>query len=404
MEASLGFLGVLGIGLGLGLVLGAVVGGALVYARLKDRSSGLELKVTEVLNQNTSLLKENQALFQGASESTQQQNLQRLQLMMDPFKERLKDFERKIEETYSSERSERGNLRGELTKLMDLNLKMSQEANQLTRALRGDIKSQGLWGEWVLENLLENSGLRKDQDYKLQGVMGADQTLRPDAIVYLPDAKQMILDAKVSLMAYDRYLQATTPDEESTQVKALVESFRRHVETLAKKQYHLAGEPGSTPDFVLMFVPLESAFSLITKHKPELIAAAWEKGIAVVCPTTLLTTLKLVHYLWRQERQEKNVIEIAKRGGLLYDKFVGFVQDLQELGDRADQVQKTYRAVMSKLTEGSGNLVQQAEKLRELGAKTEKKLSVALVEKSKTGVGGTIGIPTAQLDGDVESP
>lgn len=344
--------------------------------------AGLEAqkKDFQVLSQQMTEKFENLAtrIFEDKSARFADQNMKNLGTLLEPFKERLKDFEKKVEETYSTERAERGSLRGELSKLMDLNIRMSSEAQNLTRALKGDNKVMGNWGEMILESILERSGLRKGEEYIIQGIdlslrNDEGKDIRPDVIVNLPDGKHLIVDSKVSLKDYDSYLSCELLDQRELHARAHVDSLKRHIDGLSEKKYHTADKLIS-PDFVILFMPLEPAFALAFKHKPDLLQYAWEKNIALVSPTTLLTTLKTVSTIWKQERQERNAMEIAKRGGALYDKFAALVSDLEDLGTKINGVQKCHGQVMTKLSEGSGNLIRQVEMLKELGAKAEKKL------------------------------
>lgn len=319
-----------------------------------------------------------QKIFEEKSAKFTDQNHKNIAAIMEPLKERIKDFEKKVEETYSTERSERGVLRGELSKLMELNKVMSAETQNLTKALKGEVKTQGNWGELILENILERSGLRKGEEYIIQGtdmdLRGEDgQILRPDVIVSLPDEKHLIVDSKMTLLAYEQYSSAETLEDQERFGKLHVESLKKHIDGLAEKKYHAADKLVS-PDFVILFMPLEPAFALAFKLKPELFQYAWEKNVAIVSPTTLLATLRTVAALWKQDRQEKNALEIAKRGGLLYEKFAGLLKDLQNLGEKLGAAQKAHEEVIKKVSEGRGNLIGQVEELKSLGAKTEKSL------------------------------
>ncbi len=306
------------------------------------------------------------------------QSLKQMESLLNPLKEKIKDFEKKVEETYSTERMERNNLKFEITKLVDLNLSMSKEAQNLALALKGENKTQGNWGEMILENILERSGLRKGEEYFTQEtIRGSEgQMLRPDVIVQLPDGKHLIVDSKMTLTAYEASVSAGNELDREKFAMAHVESLRRHISDLSDKKYHLA-EKIISPDFVMLFMPLEPAFALAFKVKPELFEQAWDKNVAIVSPTTLLSTLRTVASLWKQERQQQNALEIAKRGGELYDKFAGIVKDLELLGERLNSVQKVHTDVMSKISVGRGNLITQVEKLKELGAKADKSLPPA---------------------------
>ncbi|MCE3009796.1 MAG: DNA recombination protein RmuC [Proteobacteria bacterium] len=355
-----------------GAVVGLVIGYVLSQKKFQSTQAQLE-KVMEQRFENLA-----NRILNDNSQKFSDQSFKHLNHLIEPFKERLKDFEKKVEESYSTERAERGSLRGELTRLMELNSKMSQEAESLSRALKGDNKTMGNWGEMILENILERSGLRKNEEYIVQGTELSlknddGQSIRPDVLVKLPDGKHLIIDSKVSLTAYESYVNAETEAEREVAAKAHVESLKRHIDGLSAKKYHTA-QGLASPDFVMLFMPIEPAFALAFKLKPDLLQMAWDKNIALVSPTTLLSTLRTVAATWKHERQERNALEIAKQGGALYDKFVGFVDDLTELGKKIEQTQKAHHQVMNKLSEGSGNLIRRVENLKELGVKTDKRL------------------------------
>lgn len=297
--------------------------------------------------------------------------------LLEPLKERLKDFEKKVDEVYAAEGRERGMLRGELNKLIELNMTMSQEARNLTQALKGENKTQGNWGELVLESILEKSGLRagyefitQGEDMQLKGENG--QRMQPDVIVNVPGHRHIVVDAKMTLKAYEAYASAED-DARDGFARMHVKSLEDHITNLSGKKYHTADKLIS-PDFVLLFMPLEPAFALAFKLKPEIFQQAWDKNIAIVSPTTLLTTLRTVASLWKQERQQRNALDIAKRGGLLYDKFVGLVTDFRNVGEKLEAAQKAHSDVFKKLSDGKGNIISQVEELKELGVKTEKSL------------------------------
>lgn len=378
-------------------VLGALLAGFLIYHKqqrfvhewktkyevqqnlveLQKNAVELQRNDTQNLKQQMSLQFENlaQKIFEEKSSKFSDQNYKQLSTLLDPLKERIKDFEKKVEETYSQERFERGHLKGEISKLIELNANMSKEAQNLVLALKGENKTQGNWGELILENILERSGLRKGEEYLTQEtVRGEDgEILRPDVIVRLPDGKHLIVDSKMTLTAYEAYCSAEDPIAKEKAGLLHVESLKRHVNELSEKKYHLADRIIS-PDFVMLFMPLEPAFALAFQLKPDLFGQAWSKNIAVVSPTTLLATLRTVTSLWKQERQQKNALEIAKQGGSLYDKFVGVVADLDQLGKRLKSASESHEQVMNKISMGKGNLISQVEKLKELGVKTEKNL------------------------------
>lgn len=402
----------------LAFVLGALVAGAVVYFKLKAQNStesaqlqadlqGQTLRnelLNQSLNEQKQLLTEQkkslqeaqvqqaqlaeklsdkfevmaQKIFEEKSQKFTDQNHKNIASVLDPLREKLKDFEKKVEESYSTERSERGILRGELTKLMELNKVMSNEAASLTRALKGEVKTQGNWGELILENILDRSGLRKGDEYITQGtdmdLRGEDgQILRPDVIVNLPDNKHIVVDSKMTLLAYEQYSSSEDAEAQERFGKLHVESLKKHIDGLAEKKYHAADKLVS-PDFVILFMPLEPAFALAFKLKSDIFQYAWDKNVAIVSPTTLLATLRTVAALWKQDRQEKNALEIAKRGGHLYEKFAGLLKDLQNLGEKLSAAQKAHEDVIKKVSDGRGNLMDQVEDLKRLGAKTEKSL------------------------------
>lgn len=330
---------------------------------------------TEFENIATKILKDNTKEFT----SSNQKNMSDI---MGPIKEKLMLFEKKVEETYDRELRDKISLKEEVKKLYELNSKISDEANNLTKALKGDVKKQGNWGEVVLERILERSGLTKGQEYEREVVMqnAEGQTIRPDVIIHLPDEKHVIVDSKVSLVAYERYVNSIGDVDADKFQKEHIVSMKAHVKELADKHYQSSASLNS-PDFVLMFVPIESSFAMAVQYDQELFNYAWDNKIVIVSPSTLLATLRTIASIWKQELQNRNVLEIAKQGGLLYDKFVGFVEDMMNLGRQMDTSKKSYDSAMKKLYDGSGNLVRRAENIRELGAKVKKKLPQSLIDK-----------------------
>ena len=302
-------------------------------------------------------------------------NRTNLDVLLNPLKENIKAFEDKEEKVYNMEAAERNTLKGVITQLMDLNKLISSEAQNLTKALKGDNKKQGNWGEVILEKVLERSGLVKGQEYRLQAsITTADGTrLQPDAIIDLPDDKHLIIDSKVSLIAYERLVNCETEEERKLFSKAHVESIRGHVSNLSSKNYHDLYQINS-PDFVLLFVPIESSFSFAVQIDAELFSDAWDKRVVIVSPSTLLATLRTIASIWKQERQNRNVLEIARLSGVMYDKFVGFVGDMEGIGKNIKQSQSAYDSAHNKLSEGSGNLIKTAEKIKGLGAKANKQI------------------------------
>ena len=303
------------------------------------------------------------------------QNKENLELILTPLRDRIKEFEKKVDEKYENEQKERASLQGEIKMLHELNKEISQEAHNLTAALKGDSKKQGNWGELILERILENSGLIKGEEYftqqASQNEAGDRQFL--DVVIQLPDEKQIIIDSKVSLVAYERFVNSDEDEEQDKWIKAHVASVKKHIKDLSEKNYHTSKGMNS-PEFVLMFMPIESSFSASIRADDELFNFAWDKRIVIVSPSTLLATLRTVSSIWKQDRQTKNALQIAEKSGRLYDKFVGFMEDMQKIGDRLDSTQKVYQEGMKKLSEGSGNLVKRAEELKTMGAKANKQL------------------------------
>jgi len=302
-------------------------------------------------------------------------NRANLDTLLNPLKENLKAFEEKVDKVYNMEAAERNTLKGVITQLMDLNKLISSEAQNLTKALKGDSKKQGNWGEVILERVLERSGLVKDREYRLQASLNGHDgaRLQPDAIIDLPDEKHLVIDSKVSLIAYERLVNCETEDERKLYSKAHVESIRGHVLNLSSKNYHDLYQINS-PDFVLLFVPIESSFSFAVQIDSELFSDAWDKRVVIVSPSTLLATLRTIASIWKQERQNRNVLEIARLSGAMYDKFVGFVGDMEGIGKNIKLSQTAYDNAFNKLVDGNGNLAKTAEKIKSLGAKANKQL------------------------------
>ena len=309
------------------------------------------------------------------------QNKENLDQILKPLSENIKAFEKKVEDVYVNDTKERATLAQQIKTLHDLNQQMSRDATNLTNALKGETKSQGNWGEFILESLLEKSGLVKDREYFLQESITSEggRRYQPDVIIRLPENKSVIIDSKVSLIAYEKFSSAENEDERLGSIKEHILSIRNHIKNLNGKNYqNLYGINGL--DFVLMFLPIEPAFSLALQNDSGLFQEAYDKNIVIVSPTTLLATLRTIASIWRQENQNKNAIEIARQSGALYDKFVGFVEDLQTIGSRIEQTQNAYSDAMKKLSTGRGNLLNSAEKIRKLGAKTSKTLPQSMID------------------------
>ncbi len=314
-----------------------------------------------------------------------EQNKSNLDIILNPLKEKIKDFEQKVELAYKTESAERNTLKGEIRSLVELNKKISEEANNLATALKGDNKQQGNWGEVVLEKILEVSGLIKDREYKTQFVTTNDEgdRIKPDVVIFLPDEKHIIIDSKVSLVAYDAFVNCTEDEDRVRFRKAHIDSVRSHIKLLGEKNYQTASGL-NTPDFILLFIPIESSFSVAIQADQDLFNYAWDRKIVIVSPSTLLATLRTISSMWKQERQTKNALQIAEEGGKLYDKFVAFVEDLMNVGRKMDAAKADYVEAMKKLTDGSGNLVRRAEKMKELGAKVGKKsLPPQIIERAE---------------------
>ena len=313
-----------------------------------------------------------------------EQNQTNLGSLLDPLKSRIIEFQAKIEDAYIKEGKDRTALGEQVRQLMELNQHLSEDAKNLTRALRGSSKAQGSWGELVLERVLEGSGLRKGEEYVVQTSHTREDGTRalPDVIIHLPEGRSLVVDAKVSLIAYEEF--AVTEEEplRLAAAKRHMDSIKGHIKGLSGKNYQALYGLNSI-DFVLLFVPIEPAFMLAVASDRDLFMAAWTRNVLLVSPSTLLFVVRTVAHLWRQEAQSRNAQEIAKRGADLYDKFVGFVEDMNSLGVRLKQAQADYDDAHGKLTSGRGNLVAQAQKLRELGVKPAKSLAASMVEGAR---------------------
>lgn len=310
-----------------------------------------------------------------------EQNQQNLDTLLKPLQEKLTDFRKQVDETYQSEARERFALKQEVEKLAGLNLRMTDETRALTNALKGESKTQGDWGELVLETILENSGLRKGEEYVVQDTqtISDGSRLQPDVVIRLPESKHLVIDSKVSITAYTRYMQSDDEDVKISELNSHVLSIKQHIQGLSAKNYQDLYGVGSI-DFVLMFIPIEPAFLAAMRHAPEIYQDALKKNIVIVCPSTLLATVRTVAHLWRQEQQNRNAQEIARQCASLYDKFVGFVEDLDKVGQRLEQAQVSYSDAVSKLKTGRGNLIRTAENVKKLGVKPNKSLPSKLTD------------------------
>ncbi len=298
-----------------------------------------------------------------------------LDLLLNPLKENIRSFEEKVEKAYSTESAERNVLKGEIIKLIELNKQISDEANNLTKALKADSKKQGNWGEVVLDRILEASGLIAGESYSKQASFTDENgnRLQPDVVVNLPDDKHLIIDSKVSLIAYNRLVNCETDSDRLSYLNDHITSIKNHIKNLCSKNYcDLYGV--NSPDFVLLFIPIESSFAIAVQHDIELFEFAWNKRVVIVTPSTLLATLKTISSVWKQERQTRNAIDIATRAGALYDKFVSFLNDLKRVGESLDKARDAYGDAFNKLSSGNGNIVSKIEALKKLGAKASKQI------------------------------
>ncbi|WP_396181353.1 DNA recombination protein RmuC [Flavobacterium sp.] len=313
-----------------------------------------------------------------------EQNKENLKNILSPLQDKIQHFEKKVEDTHKESIDYHAALRQQIVSLSEMNAQMSKETINLTKALKGDSKMQGNWGELVLERVLEKSGLEKGREYEVQQAFTSEEGSRilPDVIINLPDGKKMVVDSKVSLTAYEKYANEEDDVQQIIHLKEHVNSVKRHVEQLSEKRYQDIYQMES-PDFVLLFIPIEPAFALALQEDLTLYNKAFEKNIVIVTPTTLLATLRTIDSMWTNQKQQENAIEIARQAGALYDKFEGFVSDLIKIGKKMDEAKVEYSSAMNKLTEGKGNLVTSAEKLKKMGAKAKKALPEAILKRAE---------------------
>ncbi len=312
-----------------------------------------------------------------------QQNKENIKNILSPLQEKINTFEKKVEQTHKESIDYHAALRQQILGLKDLNEQMSKETTNLTKALKGDSKMQGNWGELVLERVLEKSGLEKDREYFVQQsfTTQSGERVLPDVVIYLPDNKKMVIDSKVALTAYERYINEEDEALRATHLKEHISSIKRHVEQLSEKNYQDLYDIES-PDFILMFVPIEPAFAIAINEDNKLYNQAFERNIVIVTPSTLLATLRTIDTMWNNEKQQRNAIEIARQAGALYDKFEGLVKDLTGVGKKMDDAKKDYSAAMNKLVEGKGNLIISVEKLKKMGAKAKKSLPETIIKRA----------------------
>ncbi len=322
-------------------------------------------------------------ILEEKSEKFTLQNKENIKNILDPLQQKIKDFEDKVEKSQKENISIHSALKEQLLHLQSQNLKITREAENLTKALKGDSKMQGNWGELVLERVLEKSGLEKDREYTVQQSFRKEDGTRvmPDVIIHLPDGKKMVVDAKVSLTHYEQFVNADD-EQRGFFLKEHLNSIKRHVEQLSEKKYEDLYEMES-PDFVLMFVPIEPAFAVALNEDNSLYSKAFEKNIVIVTPATLLATLRTIDTMWNNEKQQRNAVEIARQAGALYDKFEGLMNDLTRVGKKMDEAKTEYKGAMNKLFEGRGNIIISIEKLKKMGAKAKKSLPEPLLKRAE---------------------
>jgi DNA recombination protein RmuC len=343
--------------------------------RLEEQQKQMQIQFENMAN----------TILEKKSEKFSEQNQKNIDQILKPLGEKIKSFEESVENKYVKDQESRAGLAKQITLLQEANLKISQDAINLTNALKGDSKAQGDWGELQLEVLLEKSGLSKDIHFRTQNSEKDEdgREKRPDCIIDLPDHKNLIIDSKVSLTAYERFINAPDDTEKNIFLKKHLESLKNHIRDLASKDYPKLYSINA-PDYVLMFVPIEPALISALQEDPEIFNLALSKNIILVSTSTLMATMRTVSFIWQQENQKKNVLEIARQSGALYEKFCGFVTDLESVGKAIENASKKYEAAQSKLHSGRGNLVNSVEKIKKLGAKTNKSISQEILDKSET--------------------
>jgi DNA recombination protein RmuC len=312
-----------------------------------------------------------------------EQNKENLKNILSPLQDKIQLFEKKVEDTHKESIDYHAALRQQILGLREMNEQMSKETLNLTKALKGDSKMQGNWGELVLERVLEKSGLEKGREYEVQQSFVTEEGNRvfPDVVINLPDGKKMVVDSKVTLTAYERYINSEDDTEKSQFMKEHLLAIKRHIDQLSEKNYHDLYQMES-PDFVLLFIPIESAFALALNEDTSLYNKAFEKNIVIVTPSTLLATLRTIDSMWTNQKQQENALEIARQAGALYDKFEGFVSDLVKIGKKMDEAKVEYGNAMNKLFDGKGNLINSVEKLKKMGAKAKKSLPENILQRA----------------------
>ena len=353
-----------------------------LQAKLAEEGKRLEAQQIQLQSQFENMAN---AILEKKSEKFAEQNQKNIDQILKPLGEKIKSFEESVQDKYVKDQEGRAGLSKQITMLQEANQKISQDAINLTNALKGDSKTQGDWGELQLEVLLEKSGLSKDVHFRTQNSEKDEEgkEKRPDCIIDLPDNKNLIIDSKVSLKAYEQFINAATEDEKVLFLKKHLDSLKNHIRDLASKDYPKLYSINA-PDYVLMFVPIEPALISALQEDSEIFNLALSKNIILVSTSTLMATMRTVSFIWQQENQKKNVLEIARQSGALYEKFCGFVTDLDGVGKAIEAATKKYEAAQSKLHSGRGNLITSVEKIKKLGAKTTKSISQELLDKSET--------------------
>lgn len=365
--------------------------GAITLAQKTEELKNLQIKLNENKEEVNQLQEKfskefenlaNKILDEKSTKFTEQ-NKENLKNILNPLQDKIQTFEKKVEDSQKESISMHSALKEQLLGLKELNAQMSKETLNLTKALKGDSKTQGNWGELVLERVLEKSGLEKDREYFVQQSFTNDEGKRilPDVVIHLPDNKKMVVDSKVSLTAYEQYVNSDNDQDKERFVKEHLNSLKRHVEQLSEKKYEDIYKITS-PDFVLLFVPIEPAFAVALNQDNTLYNKAFERNIVIVTPTTLLATLRTIDTMWNNEKQQRNALEIARQAGALYDKFEGLLKDLINIGKKIDATKTDYSAAMNKLVEGRGNLITSVEKLKKMGAKAKKALPEKIIQRA----------------------
>ncbi len=351
-----------------------------LHEKLADQKKELEALQERFTIQFKNLANE---IFEEKSRKFTDQNKVNIGDILNPLKEKISEFEKKVEQSNKESIDRNSALRQQLDNLKELNQQITKEAGNLTKALKGETKTQGTWGEYILESILEKSGLRKGDEYAVQESFTTEdgKRLQPDVVIKLPDNKNIIIDSKVSLVAYERYISAEDETEQAVNLKQHIHSLRTHTKGLSEKNYQNLYNIGGL-DFVLLFIPIEPAFSTAAQHDREIFNDAFEKNIVIVSPSTLIATLRTIASIWKQEHQNKNTLEIARQAAALYEKFVGLTNDLIDVGKQMRKSQETYEAAMNKLSTGKGNLVGSVEKIKLLGLKTSKNIDQNLLNRA----------------------